>query len=183
MSTKERTLQDIGRSAAECIADMVAALDCDYDRLAELRDDLRSVCDEQHGAQGATNDEFKAWRAKIAADENCGDYYGDVTELAELEKAAGDCESQEDAIDRIHEDPLSLELSVAWTPGETPVADKAILLLGTGGPAVRLIVELDDSEPRRAYLQVQDWGTPWTDVFTDGAPLLRYAQCFYYGEG
>ena len=38
MSNKERSLQDIGCGAAECIADMVAALECDYDRLEELRE-------------------------------------------------------------------------------------------------------------------------------------------------
>jgi hypothetical protein len=163
----DRTLQDIGRHAAESIAEMVAALDCDYNLLAELR------------AERAD------WLAENPLDANGASAVADAhwEELAELEEAAGDCESQEDAIDRIHDDPLSLELSGTWLPGNTPVADKAILLLSTGGPAVRLIVELDDSEPRRAYLQVQDWGTPWTDVFTDGAPLLRYAEQFYYGEG
>lgn len=33
MSTKERALQDIGRGCAECLAEMVAALECDYDLL------------------------------------------------------------------------------------------------------------------------------------------------------
>jgi hypothetical protein len=162
----DRTLQDIGRCSAECIAEMVAALECDYERLAELRD-LRSEYRENATTGG----------------DDCGFGDDEAEELAELEKAAGDCESQEDAIDRIHDDPLSLELSGTWLPGDTPVADKAILLLGTGGPAVRLMVELDDSAPTRAYLQVQDWGTPWTDVFTDGRTLLRYAEQFYYGEG
>jgi hypothetical protein len=163
----DRTLQDIGRCSAECIAEMVAALECDYERLAELRD-LRSEYRENATTGG----------------DDCGFGDDEAEELAELEKAAGDCESREDAEQRIHEDPLSLELSGTWTPGNTPVADKAILLLGTGGPAVRLIVELGEyAEPHRAYLQVQNWGTPWTDVFTDSETLLRYAQCFYYGEG
>jgi hypothetical protein len=152
----DRNLQDIGRRAAESIADMVAALECDYDRISELEAGEELTLDEQ-------------------------------TELADLNKAAGDCASREDAEQRIHEDPLSLELSGTWALGDKPVADKAILLLGTGGPAVRLIVELDDGEAHRAYLQVQDWGTPWTDYIVS-APctarvLLAYARCFYYGEG
>ena len=75
MSNKERSLQDIGRGAAECIADMVAALECDYDRLEELREELAAV------VSANDSDRCSAWNA---SDER--------EELAELEKAAGDCD-------------------------------------------------------------------------------------------
>lgn len=184
--TTSKSLQDIGRCAYECIAEMVAALECDYDRLEELRTDLRAVCDEQHGEQGATFSEFKEWLAKIAADNNCGDYCGDVTELAELEQAAGECENRDDAERRIHEDPLSIELSGTWVLGEQPKANKALILLDTGGPATRIVCDLDDDmQPTRAYLQTQDWGTPWTDYVAGdtGDTLLTYCRQFYFGEG
>lgn len=158
MSNKERSLQDIGRGTAKCIADRVAALECDYDSLEELR-------------------EFKASEGLMHVDA--------LEELAELEAAAGDCTDREDAERRIHEDPLSIELSGTWSLGETPVADRALILLGTGGPAVRIVCELDEHmEPRRAWIQAQDWGTPWTDVLggVDSDALLTYCQQFYFGE-
>ena len=158
MSNKERSLQDIGRGTAECIADMVAALECDYDRLEELR--------EFKISEGLMN---------VAA-------FG---ELLELKKAAGDCTDREDAERRIHEYPLSIELTGTWTIGDKPVADRALILLCTGGPAVRIVCELDDyMEPRRAWIQAQDGFMPWTDVLggVDSDALLTYCQQFYFGE-
>lgn len=158
MSNKERSLQDIGRGAAECIADMVAALECDYDRLEELR-------------------EFKSSESLMHVDA--------LEELAELETAAGDCTDREDAEQRIHDDPLSIELTGTWPLGGTPVADRALILLGTGGPATRIVCELDElMQPHRAWIQAQDWGTPWTDVHggVDSDALLTYCQQFYFGE-
>jgi hypothetical protein len=173
MTTKERTLQDIGRCAAESIAEMIAALGCDYDRLEELRDARDNWPAAPDPASRAV---WSQWALAVP---------DEAEELASLEEQTGGCGSREDAEQRIHEDPLSLELSGTWQPGDKPVADKAILLLGTGGPAVRLVVDLNEyGEATCAYLQVQDWGTPWTDVFYNGGDtLLEYARCFYYGEG
>lgn len=153
---KYEALQEIGARCASCLAEMVAALNCDYDRLEEL---------ESHGDE-------------ISPD--------DTDEYDELKAAAGDCESREDAERRIQEDPLSIELNGTWTLGDSPVADRAFILLGTGGPAVRIVCELDyDNEPRRAWVEAQDWGTAWTE-YTGGAisqdDLLTYCSCFYFGE-
>jgi hypothetical protein len=59
-----------------------------------------------------------------------------------------------------------------------------VILLSTGGPASRIQGELSNGEPRRAWLEVQDWGTPWTQYFgIKQDTLLAYARCFYFGEG
>jgi hypothetical protein len=175
---ESKQLQNIGRSCFESIADMVAALECDYDRLEELRDardgyeptevSARDRCDPAYQMPGS-------W-----AQEN----EEDAEELAELEKAAGDCELREDAEQRIQEDPLSIELAGTWSIGDTPTADKAIILLGTGGPATRIVCELSDGEPSRAWIESQDWFKPWTEfVGGDSETLLTYCRCFYFGEG
>jgi hypothetical protein len=160
---KERSLQDIGRGAYECIAEMVAALECDYDRLAELRE-LRDT--------PSTN-----WSADTWTDER--------EELAELETAAGECESREDAETRISEDPLSIEVRGDWRAvGEAEDAGEGefCILLGTGGPATRIRGELSGGEPARAWIEAQDWGTPWTHYFgADQDTLLTYARQFYFG--
>lgn len=153
----QQRLQDIGRSAYESIAEMVAALECDYERLAELDQalDIETLLDPD-----------------------------EVQELRQLKEDAGDCESRDDAEQRIHEDPLSIELSGTWNIGETPTADRAYILLGTGGPAMRIVCELDGNmEPHRAWIQAQDWFLPWTDyVGGDSETLLTYCRCFYFGE-
>ena len=95
------------------------------------------------------------------------------------------------ARDEIQEDALSVEVRSDWhTPGDgddKPTDYKIVLT--TGGPALQIIGELNEyGEPENAKLQWQDWGTPWTDIWThestdiDSGILLEYAQCFYFGE-
>lgn len=162
-AAQDAQLQAIGRGAFESIAEMVAALECDYDRLEELRE-----LGENMPAEDWASDEYTDERE----------------ELRELTEASGERNSREDAEQRISEDPLSIELSGKWTVGSPPVAGRAYILLSTGGPATRIVCELDDGEPHRAWIQAQDWGTPWTDFNGgDSEILLTYCRQFYFGEG
>lgn len=183
MTTQEQTteerLQEIGRCAMDSIREMVAALECDYDRLEELRDEKAIL---ESDLEDAEEDEDVD-----AAQEALDDWLTEnEDELKELEEAAGDCESQDDARQRIEEDPLSLEVRSDWhAPGSGSEDTEFCLLLGTGGPAVRIIGELDGGQPTSAKLQTQDWFTPWTDVNTsseDDDALLTYCRVFYFGD-
>lgn len=158
------SLKETGRCAHESLAEMVAALECDYDRLEELR---------------ATRGDGTESHRSLDTDE--------AEELRELESAAGDCESRDDAEQRIQEDPLSIEVRDDWMPvgAEADGPTEFRILLATGGPAVRIIGVLNaHGEPIAAGLQTQDWFTPWTDYReADEAMLLTYCRCFYFGEG
>jgi hypothetical protein len=62
-----------------------------------------------------------------------------------------------------------------------------MILLCTGGPAVRVFGTLDEHmQPDSARLEYQDWFTPWapyvcpTEAESDA--LLTYCQQFYFGE-
>lgn len=162
--TKERNLESIGKSAMASIAEMVAALECDYERLEELRE-----AREEHREAVKRGEASTSW-----------DSHDDAEELAELEAAAGDCTDADDARQRIEEDPLSLEVRSGWqTPGEELQAEEFCLLLTTGGPAVRIIGDVDEhGELSRPQLQVQDWFTPWTNVCQDTEVLESYIACF-----
>lgn len=105
-ATKDERLQEVGASALASIREMVAALECDYERRDELRDE-RDGYDEH--------------------DDQCGQ-------------------------------------SGNWSLDNPD--------------------ELNDGEPSRAWLEVQDWGTPWTDYYEKGVGdlCLAYASCFYFGE-
>jgi hypothetical protein len=166
-------LQEIGRCALASIREMVAALECDYDRLQELRDerDAYDPGDEETSAGPDT------W-AEANPDE--------AEELAELEKEAGDCEDRDDAEQRIQEDPLSLQFRSGWCSSKADMEPEEFeLLLSTGGPAVRILGELSGGEATRAILQVQDWGTPWTDYYEPGIGevLMTYCGVFCFDLG
>lgn len=184
--TKDRDLQEIGKSAYESIQDMIAALECDYERLAELKEERANLqaaaddtlLDDLHDT-GTAEERKAAAKALQEWDAENGE------ELAELVAAAGECESREDAEQRIQEDPLSVEVRSGWvTLGETMEAEEFNILLSTGGPAVRIRGELGQyNQPDRAWLEVQDWYTPWTQYFdAEQSVLLTYCQQFYFGE-
>lgn len=60
------------------------------------------------------------------------------------------------------------------------------LLLTTGGPALRVIGELDEAgEASTARLEYQDWGTPWTEyrlTEEESEAVQGFARIFYFGE-
>ena len=148
---------------------MLAALNCDYERLQKLRD-IRDELDTPDTQSG-----LATWDASSEGDE-----------LRDMEEAAGNCEDQEEALERIYEDPLSVQVQSGWhNPGEKSQLEEFEILLCTGGPAVRIMGDLNEhNEPCRAYMQYQDWGTPWTDYYEEGCGdvCLEYAQVFYFGE-
>src|SRR3954466_6816438 len=89
---KAEALQEIGKNAYASIVAMVNALECDYDRLAELREERAAIQPDPTDDWDAENGE----------------------ELAELTAEAGEAESREDAEERLREDPLSLEVRSGW---------------------------------------------------------------------
>ena len=169
------------------ISEMVVALEVDYDRMEELKDEFLAAFNEQqvdedgdsaHEALDVDDVLFKEWLAVSASD--------DLEEFNELLAAAGDCENQDAARDRIQEDPLSVEVRSGWyTPGDEPQAPEEFqILLCTGGPAVRIRGELDENcRPDRAWLEYQDWGTSRSDHYVLGGQetLLTYCREFYFG--
>ena len=166
MTTERETnwVEKIGGNAYSAILEMVQSLQCDWERLAELREE-RDDWDAEAEGEG--------W-----ADANPEE----AEELAQLEADAGDCESEDDARDRITEDPLSLEYRSGWTsPGQDMEPEEFCLLLATGGPAVRIVGEIGYGEAARPRLQVQDWGKPWTEYLdADQSVLEAYCQCFCF---
>jgi hypothetical protein len=80
--------------------------------------------------------------------------------------------------------PLSVLVRSDWhAPGSDFEPGQFEILLATGGPAVRIIGELDHrSEPYRPQLQYQDWGIPWTDHPESKVDWLEwFAGLFWYG--
>lgn len=131
---------------------------------------------------------------------------------ADLDSAS---DHEDDARRWIEESPLSVEVRGGWAPPidyensrENARPAEYRILLSTGGPALQLVGELNESgEPETARLEAQDWFKPWSEVrvaymlgqavFADTlipavrvdamddatAYLLDFARCFYFGEG
>lgn len=153
-TTEADWVEAIGRPAYESIEQMVAALQCDYERLKELRDE-------------------RDWKYDPKADD-------DIRELAEPEMQAGDCEDADVALDRIQEDPLSLRIFGEYAKGEW-TATNYELLLSTGGPATRIVGDLEDTYATSARLEVQNWFKPWTEWTGADSDVLRaYVGCFCF---
>lgn len=114
-------MEDIGKGAYAMIAEMVAALNVDYDRLEELMD-REDLSDDERG------------------------------ELMMLKIVAGECKSRDDALERIQQNALCVEVRSGWTPvGDMLTAEEFAILITTGAPAVRIRGELNEhNEPRRA---------------------------------
>jgi hypothetical protein len=172
------------------ICAMLDAVDVDYDRLQELkdeRDELGEALAEAEAVHAeacrsyasSTHAHNKMREAAAALDEWLQEN-GD--EMDELSTEAGDCEDEDDARQRISEDPLEVTVRSGWVSmGEEMEADEFQILLCTGGPAVRIMGELDHhGTPCRAWMEYQDWGTPWTQYFgAEHARLIAYAQHFF----
>ena len=107
--------------------------------------------------------------------------------IIEMVNDLNNAEDTEEAEQRIQEDPLSVQVRSDWeSPSDNLKATEFNILLCTGGPAVRIIGDLDSYQyPETARLQYQDWFTQWEDYPLDQDEenaLITYAQQFYFGE-
>lgn len=107
--------------------------------------------------------------------------------ILEMVTALKDSNYPDEAMEDIQNDPLSVEVRSDWEQvGETLTPTEFRILLCTGGPAVQIRGELDDyKQPRRAWIEYQDWGTPWTEYYSAEVSqdvLLTYCNQFWYGE-
>lgn len=90
--------------------------------------------------------------------------------------------------ERLQESAYSVQVRSDWqTPGQTLEPNEFTIELAGGGPAVRIFGTLDEyNQPSHAYIEYQDWGTPWTEYFPEQSgwqnKLLTYCQCFWFGD-
>lgn len=164
--------EDQAKAQVASIVAMVAALECDYERLEELRETA-----EWHRAiVAAYAEKMDDWQANA-------DATAELEELAELEDAAGECTSEDDARERIQEDPLSVEMRSGWAnTKEDFEAEEFRILLCTGGPHVEIQGELNNGTPSSVRIIYKDWGTHDELFDFDRAAVLTYCQQFYFGE-
>jgi hypothetical protein len=157
----------------ESIVAMVAALNCDYSRLEELRESA----EENKAIVAAYSEKMDDWQANA-------DATAELEELAELESQAGENADREDAERAIQEDPLSVEVRSGWTTATAPEfeAEEFRIVLCTGGPHVEIVGTIDGGMPNRVRVLYRDWGTSGELFDFDHDAVITYCQQFYFGE-
>lgn len=166
---------DQAKAQAESIVAMVAAINCDYDRLEELRDEKSKRIGAIHDAETPHEVEYQNQRMNEWKAEN-------LEELQALEIESGECSDADEARENVQNDPLSIEVRSSWdiVGGDLSAAEFRIVLC-TGGPHVEIRGELNRKTPSQAWMMYQDWGTPLTQYFdVEGSTLLAYCQEFYF---
>ena len=99
---------------------------------------------------------------------------------------SNDYNQQDELRESILNSALSVEFRSGWYSSldEETKPEEFKILLTWGGPALRVIGELDDYGPVNPKLQFQDWGTLWTDfkITEDQQKALNwFCNCFYFG--
>ncbi len=191
---KERARQQ-AKAQYDSIAEMVAALELDWERLEELREERADLQDAVFDALDDFNIALEDCYDQVHIDARCEAleeaednlyHWTEREELADLEEEAEGYDDQEDAERAIQEDPLTVEVRSCWdSPGGEMEACEFRILLCTGGPAVQIRGELGmHNKPSRAWLEYQDWFIPWTEFYDediDRDVLLTYCRQFYFG--
>lgn len=119
------------QSQVSGIVDMIRAIECGFDRLEELREELRDCEDD-------------------------GLVFEWSDELAELEKQAGEYADQDEARDAIYATPLSVEVRSGWRAvgDDAGEPEEFRIVLCTGGPHVELTGDIGGT----VRVVFQDWG-------------------------
>lgn len=108
--------------------------------------------------------------------------------LDRVDNAEEHSEEYDKAIEAIQEYPLEVSVRSGWTGvNEEMRPDSFMILLCTGGPAVRITGRLDEfGTPDRAQIEYQDWYEPWTRLKgltkDEEEALITYASEFYYAD-
>lgn len=127
----------------------------------------------------------------------------EMVEALEAAQAADDSDAEDVARETIESDPLSVEVRDGWKlPGtESDGPEEFRILLSTGGPATRIVGELNEHGEPCGNIQLQssqDWFQPWTawrvergenEAFDDYEKrymraeevILTYCRQFYFG--
>ncbi len=166
----------------ESVVSMVRALQVDFDRLEELREEFDSFEGKEKEAAILGKMEYTSDVTTNVGNELI--YAYDLgRELAEMEEAAGDCSDEEEARERIQDDPISIEFRSDWCSyGDEMTPSEARIVLCTGGPHVEILCDLDRGQPSRPRVIYKDWGTSGELFDFDHDVVTTYLEQLYFGE-
>jgi len=186
MPDSESFRVDTCGDARAALADEMRRHADDEPTYAETVTDLESVADYLENEIGYPGDDFEHtigryhyWITHMPgglADD------GEAEELAELEEMAGGCESEDDAWQRIDDDPLSIEYRSGWANDpEYFEPEEFRIVLCTGGPHVEIQGDIGQSGgPERPRILYRDWNESGELFDFDVDSVLAYCERFIY---
>ncbi len=178
------TAKDQAIAQCSTIAAMIAAYNCDFDRLEELRNDADSAPFEYVDVIKRGRESFGSDIGLTHPTDGDFNYYFDLgRELAELESTAGEYDSQEDAETAIQVDALCVEYRSDWSnPSEELKPAEFRIVLCTGGPHVEIVGDIDHhGEPSSPRIIYKDWGDSGELFDFDRDAIFQY--CGFYVMG
>lgn len=103
----------------------------------------------------------------------------DISTALAIREATEDDDVSDRIEERLREGVLDVSLDSVTGRGDVTWS----ILLGTGGPADRVLVSATmDGEIERARYEYQDWFKPWTEPLNqDGDTVEAFASLFYFG--
>lgn len=109
--------------------------------------------------------------------------------IIELMKRYNNADDQEidDIQEEIFYNALNVQVRSGWSnPGKDFIPEEYNILLCFGGPAVRIIGDLNEyKEPTTSKIEYQDWFTEWEELSIsteENEILTSYAIKFWFGE-
>jgi len=103
-------------------------------------------------------------------------YMDTIIEMAKLD--------HDEYFEQAHEMPLEVCHRSDWQSVSCQLfPSEFLILLSTGGPAVRITGDLDRGTPINARIEHQDWGTGWTPLFLsddEQEHLRRFCDVFCF---
>ncbi len=178
------TAKDQAIAQCSAIAAMIAAYNCDFDRLEELRNDADSAPFEYVDVIKRGRESFGSDTGLTHPTDGDFNYYFDLgRELAELESLTGEYDSQDAVETAIREDALCVEYRSGWgNHGEELKPEEFRIVLCTGGPHVEIVGDIDrHGEPSRPHILYKDWGDSGELFDFDRYAILEY--CGFYVMG
>jgi hypothetical protein len=150
--------------------------------VAALREIVSQVERLEHARECSGDENCEATDAAIFAGVNL--HYDGTREPTAEERE--EYHNEESARQDIQESSYGTEVRSDWvTPGHDFEASEYTILLAGGGPALRIIGDLDNGTPDTARLEYQDWFTPWEEYLVeeeeDREALLKFASEDYFG--
>jgi hypothetical protein len=151
--------------------------------VAALQEIVSQVERLEHAGECSGDENCEATDAEILEGLNL--HYDGTSEPTAEERE--EYHDEEKAREDIQESDYGVEVRSDWVaPGKAFEASEYTILLAGGGPALRIIGDLDNGMPYTARLEYQDWFTPWVEYFAeeeveDREALLNFASQFYFG--
>lgn len=179
MPDSEPASFDDADSARGYIADEMELCSDDESTPEDDASELREAAERVRTGSGEYGQTVGAYHYWVTQDGNMLEPENEA-ELEELDAAAGECTSTEEAERRINEDPLSVEFRSGWVSvGGEMTPEEFRIVLCTGGPHVEIVGNIDlHGDPSSVRILYRGWDESGELFDFDHDKVTEYCRRF-----